>query len=424
MNTEKDNAPGKGGFMEKASKTISYALRHRPDQFGLALDKEGWIGIDALTRAIGEHGGPAITRSDIEQIIASSEKKRFEICGDRIRATYGHSFEAKIEFIPSAPPNTLYHGTSRRAYEKISEQGLRPMGRQYVHLSRDIDTALKVGKRHDGTPVILKVNAKKMHADGCLFYHSANDGTWMCNEVPPRYISRGTGFENDANFETISDIEDELRYYAKTVMGTSLQPMAVVFSSLAAHLHFAWKREKAEIEARALEVGGVVEASRKRERDGAFYTPKAALDAIAVDRPLDKLLETPIPLDAAAMRKLLPSIGNGENNGNAAAIREALKNLTRFAESDIMQLETLAQRAIDNDIYGGGILQAITEAIREGKEALSKPPRNCDTLETYNDFVDAWNNHVRSRTSVYEPIPGVPAFLAWLSGTQKKGSAK
>ena len=45
MNTEKDNAPGKGGFMEKASKTISYALRHRPDQFGLALDKEGWIGI-------------------------------------------------------------------------------------------------------------------------------------------------------------------------------------------------------------------------------------------------------------------------------------------------------------------------------------------------------------------------------------------
>ena len=110
--------------------------------------------------------------------------------------------------------------------------------------------------------------------------------------------------------------------------------------------------------------------------------------------------------------------------GNAAAMREALKNLTRFAESDIMQLETLAQRAIDNDIYGGGILQAIIEAIRDGKEALSKPPRNCDTLETYNDFVDAWNNHVRSRTSADEPIPGVPEFLAWLSSTKPKGSAK
>ena len=77
--------------------------------------------------------------------------------------------------------------------------------------------------------------------------------------------------------------------------------------------------------------------------------------------------------------------------GNAAAMREALKNLTRFEESDIRQLETLAQRAIDNDIYGGGILQAITYAIREGKEALSKPPRNCDegtAEEQYKRFID------------------------------------
>lgn len=64
--------------------------------------------------------------------------------------------------------------------------------------------------------------------------------------------------------------------------------------------------------------------------------------------------------------------------GNMAAVREALKNLTRFAESDIRQLECLAKRAIDNNIYGGGILQALCGAIREGKSALSAPPRNCD----------------------------------------------
>lgn len=61
-----------------------------------------------------------------------------------------------------------------------------------------------------------------------------------------------------------------------------------------------------------------------------------------------------------------------------AAMREALKNLTRFEESDIRQLEYLAKRAIDNDIYGGGILQALCGAIRDGKAALSAPPRNCD----------------------------------------------
>ena len=63
---------------------------------------------------------------------------------------------------------------------------------------------------------------------------------------------------------------------------------------------------------------------------------------------------------------------------NMAAMREALTNLTRYGESDIRQLEQLAKRAIDNDIYGGGILQSLCEAIREGKEALSAPARQCD----------------------------------------------
>ena len=63
---------------------------------------------------------------------------------------------------------------------------------------------------------------------------------------------------------------------------------------------------------------------------------------------------------------------------NQMKMREALTNLTRFEEQDIRQLEQLAKRAIDNDIYGGGILQSLCEAIREGKEALSAPARQCD----------------------------------------------
>ena len=67
------------------------------------------------------------------------------------------------------------------------------------------------------------------------------------------------------------------------------------------------------------------------------------------------------------------------------AMREALTNLTRYEESDIRQLEQLAKRAIDNEIYGGGILQSMCEAIREGKEALSAPPRNCDRFATWQE---------------------------------------
>ncbi len=67
-----------------------------------------------------------------------------------------------------------------------------------------------------------------------------------------------------------------------------------------------------------------------------------------------------------------------ESAGNAAATREALENLTRFAEVDIRGLENLAKYAIDHSMYGGGVLRAVAGAIREGKNALSKPARNCD----------------------------------------------
>jgi len=173
----------------KISKTISYALRHRPDEFGLKPDAEGWVPINDLIKSASSNLGFAISQQDIEEIISLSEKKRFEISGDRIRATYGHSFDSKIEFKPVEPPEFLYHGTSERAWESIKQEGLKPMNRQYVHLSSDKDTAEKVGQRHDKKQVIiLTVNSGQMYKDGFKFFHSANDGTWMCESVPTKYI--------------------------------------------------------------------------------------------------------------------------------------------------------------------------------------------------------------------------------------------
>ena len=177
----------------QASKTISYALRHKPEEFGLKLDKEGWTDIAALCEALASHK-PAtyVTKQTIEHIIACSEKKRFEIAGDKVRATYGHSIASKIEFKESVPPNVLFHGTSHSAYKKICRIGLKPMNRQYVHLSADVETARKVGMRHDKNPVILAIDALKMKSDGFKFFHSANDGTWMCEAVPSKYIAQAT----------------------------------------------------------------------------------------------------------------------------------------------------------------------------------------------------------------------------------------
>ena len=173
----------------KASKTISYALRHNPAEFELTLDAEGWVDCDDFIAALAKHHPPVyLTKADIVAIIAESDKKRFEILDGKIRATYGHSMAEKIKFEPSVPPEILFHGTARRFISSIKQEGLKPMNRQYVHLSSDLDTAMKVGKRHDSKPVIFEVQAGQMYRDGVVFYHSGNDGTWMCEAVNPKYI--------------------------------------------------------------------------------------------------------------------------------------------------------------------------------------------------------------------------------------------
>lgn len=173
----------------KASKTISYALRHNPAEFGITLDKEGWVDIGLFIAALMRNGC-VVTRNQIQKIIVESDKKRFEIRDNKIRATYGHSVEQKIEYTTAVPPAILYHGTSHKAVEKImgGMEGIVPMNRQYVHLSSDLKTAIKVGRRHDEIPVILSIDASGMHQDGHSFFHTANDTTWLCMKVPVSYI--------------------------------------------------------------------------------------------------------------------------------------------------------------------------------------------------------------------------------------------
>ena len=55
-----------------------------------------------------------------------------------------------------------------------------------MHLSPDEATALRVGRRH-GEPVILTIQAGRMHEHGHPFYLSDN-GVWLAEKVPAEYI--------------------------------------------------------------------------------------------------------------------------------------------------------------------------------------------------------------------------------------------
>jgi putative RNA 2'-phosphotransferase len=81
----------------------------------------------------------------------------------------------------------LYHGTTHQAIKQITADGLRPMSRQYVHMSVDKETAVIVGQRRDHDPVILTIDAKAASKDGVKFY-IGNEKTWLADFVPAKYI--------------------------------------------------------------------------------------------------------------------------------------------------------------------------------------------------------------------------------------------
>ena len=124
----------------------------------------------------------------LEDIVATDNKQRYSFNEDKslIRANQGHSIPVDVELKENEPPEFLYHGTATRFLNSILNDGLKPMSRLYVHLSKDIETAWKVGKRH-GDPVILKINSRDMYKDGYKFYLSEN-GVWLTEKVDAKYF--------------------------------------------------------------------------------------------------------------------------------------------------------------------------------------------------------------------------------------------
>ncbi len=176
------------------SRAVSHALRHEPWVYELELDAEGWASLDQLLSALRQKGGEwrQLRREHVEEMISASEKTRHEVRGDQIRALYGHSLPGRLQRDRQAPPPALFHGTAPDTAEIILGEGLLPMGRQYVHLSVDRETAMAVGQRKDRAPVLLRVAAEEAHRQGAAFYRG-NDRVWLADELPARFIERVSG---------------------------------------------------------------------------------------------------------------------------------------------------------------------------------------------------------------------------------------
>lgn len=172
----------------RVSKFLSLALRHQPESAHIHLDEAGWTRVTDLLAGCAK-ANHNITRAELDQIVATNPKKRFEFNtdGTQIRASQGHSIEVNLRYEPKVPPTKLYHGTATRFLEAIRSHGLLKMQRHHVHLSSETKMTMDVGARH-GTPVLLTILASEMHQAGHPFYLSTN-GVWLVDHVPLEFIT-------------------------------------------------------------------------------------------------------------------------------------------------------------------------------------------------------------------------------------------
>ncbi len=189
------------------SRRLSWLLRHGGAAAGVPMDEAGWAPIDAVLAATG------LTRDQLERVVATNDKRRLQLDGDRVRACQGHSRDntavtlegLERSWRPWSGRGSLWHGTDTAAIAAIARTGLSPMRRTHVHLTDD--PAAKVGKRAQ-VAWLLEVDAVAVRAAGLAIFVAPN-GVVLVRQVPrpcivgARPMTRRAQAERDGVFAAL-----------------------------------------------------------------------------------------------------------------------------------------------------------------------------------------------------------------------------
>jgi putative RNA 2'-phosphotransferase len=167
---------------------LTFLLRHQPREYPLVFDRRGFVEWRDVVDTVQDRFYD-VTEEQIRAVVTDSGKKRFEIKDEKVRATYGHSFQVDLGAEVVEPPAQLYYGAARDLAQSMLRSGLKPRDRQYVHLSLSYEEAESVAKRHDPAPTILVVDALSAYGEGVRFYQAGP--LFLVENVPAKFLSVG-----------------------------------------------------------------------------------------------------------------------------------------------------------------------------------------------------------------------------------------
>jgi len=168
--------------LKKQARFLKYILGLRPDEFGLVPDKQGYVKIKDLLKAIHEEDGwRSFRQANINEMMISLPDPPLEISEKHIRAKDGQQIPKRVS--PEHLPKLLFTCLRPKALHIILEKGILPMGRKHVILSSDKKMAKRIGRRIHASPALLTVSVDTAIKLGTLFLQTG-ETLFLARSIP------------------------------------------------------------------------------------------------------------------------------------------------------------------------------------------------------------------------------------------------
>jgi len=174
---------------QSLGRILALVLRHAPEKFGVDMDINGWVNTRELSDAISNQRRHYhwLRGWHFEAIANSDEKGRYQVEGEMIRATYGHSIELELDLPTDDIPEELYWPCEPNQVATILEFGITAGDRQHVHLSKTINKAMEAGHVRIDRPAIIEVDTTRAIADGNTIFR-AGKSVFLTTDMPSDYL--------------------------------------------------------------------------------------------------------------------------------------------------------------------------------------------------------------------------------------------
>ncbi|MEC8874170.1 MAG: RNA 2'-phosphotransferase [Candidatus Thermoplasmatota archaeon] len=179
------------GERDSMGRKLALVLRHAPEKFDLDMDINGWIDVRDIIRQFKNSNKRRqhwLRPHHFRAISETDPKGRYEVRGNMIRATYGHTVEIELDLPTSDIPDSLYYPCDPEEAGNLLEVGIKPAGRSHVHLSANMRAAAEAGRVHRADPAIIEVDTARMVATGETIWH-AGVTVYLTENVAGEYLS-------------------------------------------------------------------------------------------------------------------------------------------------------------------------------------------------------------------------------------------